>query len=297
MSNHHHYTTVAAALRYLRAHHLGQPSLGEVAAAVHLSKYHFQRVFREWAGLTPKQFLAYLTLNHAKRGLLRGRTTLDAAYAAGLSGTGRLHDLFVRMEACTPGEFARRGAELTLYYGRVSTPFGPGWVAETDRGISRFVFADWPTGADAGAELGKEFPAARLVAHRGPYGDQLADYFTHWKTPTEPLPLDLRGTPFRVSIWRALLEIPASDFKSYGDLAKRVGNPRASQAVGSAVGANPVAYLIPCHRVIRETGELGGYRWGLERKQAMHAFEGARFAEAASAELLAGAGPLFSDDH
>ena len=289
MNSHHHYNTVAAALRYLRQHYHRQPSLEEVAAAVHLSKYHFQRVFREWAGITPKQFLAFVTLNHAKRGLLRGRSALATAYENGLSGTGRLHDLFVRLEACTPGEFAQRGTNLVLHYGQVSTPFGPGWVAETDRGISRFVFADWATGAVAGAKLGNEFPEARLVPELGPYGRQLADYFKQWELPTEPLPLDLRGTPFQVSIWRALLEIPATHFHSYGDLAKKIGKPRASQAVGSAVGANPIAYLIPCHRVIRETGELGGYRWGLVRKLAMHAVEAGRFGA-----VEVSAGPLFS---
>ncbi len=268
------YPTIARAIRYLRDHQSGQPDLAAVAAHVHLSKFHFQRLFTAWAGVSPKAYLQHLTLERAKEALRAGRSTLAAAYASGLSGNSPLHAHFVKVEGCTPGEFRQRGAGLNLQHATISTPFGDAMVAETDRGICSLSFLT--EGADPLAVLRTAFPEARLSAQFGPHSARVVAYFQDWKTPTIPIGLDLRGTPFQLQVWRALLAIPGGEAVAYGDLAAAIGKPAASRAVGTAVGKNPIAYLIPCHRVLRGDGQPGGYRWDPERKAVINGWEAAR---------------------
>jgi AraC family transcriptional regulator of adaptative response/methylated-DNA-[protein]-cysteine methyltransferase len=270
------YERIAQAIRYIARHYRRQPDLDEVAEQVHLSKFHFQRLFQQWAGVSPKQFLQMTTVEHAKRLLDEGRSTLDAAYEVGLSGNGRLHELFVKIEACTPGEFKQRGKELEIAYDVIETPFGAALVAETALGVCSLSFAG--AAEDPLAALRALLPEARLVRRLGPHGRRVLDYFSTWEPPGERIVLDLRGTPFQLSVWRALLRIPPAQYQSYGSVARMIGRPAAARAVGTAIGHNPVAYLIPCHRVILESGESGQYRWGRERKIAIQGFEQARFA-------------------
>lgn len=273
MQNKIDYQRIATAIRFLRDHAREQPSLEEVAAQVHLSKFHFQRLFQEWAGVTPKQFLRYLTLEYAKETLAAGNSTHSTAYASGLSGNSRLHDLFVDLQGCTPGEWKQRGVGLVINYATVPTPFGPAIAAETSRGLCRLSFQD---GADGDIEfLREEFPRAKLLQGAGAEIQRLQQFFAQQQTP-EKIKLDLRGTPFQLSVWRALLMIPSAQLQSYGQVAASIGKPAAFRAVGTAIGKNPIAFLIPCHRVLRENGQLGGYRWGAERKLAINGYEAAR---------------------
>jgi AraC family transcriptional regulator of adaptative response/methylated-DNA-[protein]-cysteine methyltransferase len=272
------YERIARAIGYLRRHTMEQPDLAAAARHVNLSEHHFQRLFTRWAGVSPKRFTQYLTLEHAKSRLAGAGGVLDLAGAVGLSGPGRLHDLFVTLEAMSPGEYRAGGAGLAIRYGVHPSPFGPALVAVTprgicglhfvgeDRGAARRLRADWP-----GAEL-REDPAGTA-----PLADAI---FRPLASNAErPLALVVRGSNFQIKVWRALLELPAGSLASYGRIAARVDAPGAARAVGSAIGANPIAWLIPCHRVIRETGMLGGYRWGIDRKAAMLGWEAARFAE------------------
>lgn len=272
----HDYRRIEAAITYIAAHYRRAPSLDEVAAAAHLSPFHFQRLFTRWAGVSPKRFARYLSLEHA-RALLRhdGASCLDAAHEAGLSGPGRLHDMFVRIEAMTPGEYGRGGAGMAISHGFAESLFGEVLVAATPRGICHIAFAD-----DRGAALDRlrlAFPAAEFSpAGAGPQAKAVqAALHMDWSSPTE-IRLHLRATPFQIKVWEALLRIPAGRLASYGDVAAAVGAPKASRAVGTAIGANPVAWLIPCHRVIRQSGAVGGYRWGAPRKQAIIGWESAR---------------------
>ncbi len=273
MQNEIDYQRIATAIRFLRDHAREQPSLEDVAAQVHLSKFHFQRLFQEWAGVTPKQFLRYLTLEYAKETLAAGNSTHSTAYASGLSGNSRLHDLFVDLQGCTPGEWKQRGLGLDIHYLRIPTPFGPAIAAETKRGLCRLSFQDQAD--DEPAFLREEFPQANLLQSEGPEIRRLKQFFAQQR-PAEKIRLDLKGTPFQLSVWRALLMIPAGQLQSYGQVAASIGKPAAVRAVGTAIGKNPIACLIPCHRVLRENGQLGGYRWGTERKLAMNGFEAAR---------------------
>ena len=268
------YQTIARALTYLRDHQTEQPDLATVAAHVHLSKYHFQRLFTEWAGVSPKTYLQYLTTERAKAALRAGRSTLAAAYESGLSGNSRLHDHFVKVLATAPGEFGRRSAGAELVYAAFPTPFGRALAVETALGIAQLAFVDDP--AAAVAALRTQFPAARLVVGDGPHIQQVRQFLQERIKPATPIGLDLRGTPFQLQVWQALLRIPDRQAVSYGDLAATIGKPTASRAVGTAVGSNPIAYLIPCHRVIRGDGTSGGYRWGAERKVVINAWEAVR---------------------
>ncbi len=274
MSTDHNYQRIAAAIRYVETRAKAQPSLEEIAAHVHLSKFHFHRLFQEWAGVSPKQFLQYLTLEYAKERLRAGHATLSTAHAAGLSGNGRLHDLFVNLQGCTPGAWKERGRGLKVQYAVLHSPFGPALAAETAHGLCRLSFLE--PGEQPFTLLSNEYPNARLEAGEGPCIDAIATYFATWEIPDRPIPLDLRGTPFQLSVWRALLAIPAAGFRSYGQIAAAVDKPAAVRAVGTAIGKNPIAYLIPCHRVLRESGQMGGYRWGTGRKLAINGFEAAR---------------------
>ena len=264
------YARVERAIRFLNEHRLRQPGLDEIAAHVHLSPFHFERLFQRWAGTSPKRFLQCLTKEHAKALLRESRSVLDAAYEAGLSGPGRLHDLFVTCEAVTPGQFKQRGAGLTIRYGFHPTPYGECLVALTERGICALHFPGDGTHAKAVRELQADWSAARLVEDERATGEVCARLFGAGRTAkNKPFPLHLRGTNFQLQVWQALLKIPPGALVSYGDLAASIGSPKASRAVGSAVGANPIAYLIPCHRVIQSLGAFGHYSGGPLRKQAM----------------------------
>jgi len=268
------YDRVARAIRFLNDRRQDRPGLDEVAAAVGLSPFHFQRLFRRWAGISPKRFLQVLTSEHAKS-LLRGSAgVLDASLETGLSGPGRLHDMFVTLDAVTPGDYKSRGAGLAIEYGEAPTPFGAAFLAMTRHGVCGMEFVDEAGGAGAAeGRLAASWPGARLERSRTAARDAAARIFDRGRG-RGPLPLFVRGTNFQVQVWRALINVPPGRAVAYGDLARAVGKPDAARAVGAAVGANPTAYLIPCHRVIRATGALGGYRWGPTRKQAILAWEG-----------------------
>jgi AraC family transcriptional regulator of adaptative response/methylated-DNA-[protein]-cysteine methyltransferase len=269
------YERIANAIRFLDAERDKQPDLASVAAAVGLGPSHFHRMFVSWVGATPKDFLQCLTLSHAKELLKRGESVLDASLDAGLSGPGRLHDLCVTLEAATPGEIKSRGAGLIISAGVADTPFGNCLLAETQRGICHLSFFDEAQLDTAISELRAEWPAARLEWDETS-ARSLANRI--FRDPPKPAAwkLHVRGTPFQLRVWRALLEIPSGSLASYGKIASMTGHPNASRATGTAVGRNTISYLIPCHRVIRETGICGNYRWGAIRKRAILAWESAR---------------------
>lgn len=265
------YEVVAQAIRYLRAQAPQQPALAEVAQAVHLSEYHLQRVFAQWAGISPKRFLQYLTKEYARGALREAQDVLSVAQASGLSGASRLHDLMVSCEAMTPGEIKSGGAGVTLGWGQGDTPFGAALAGWTPRGLCYLAFLDGDA-AMRERELRTAWPAARLERD-----DAEAQRLMDQVFPGTPQPgrlhLLLRGTNFQLKVWEALLRLPPGRRASYTQLAALAGAPKAQRAVGSALAANAIAYLIPCHRVIRESGDCGQYRWGSERKAAMLAWE------------------------
>jgi len=260
------YQRIAQAIAYIEAHAEHQPTLEEIAASVGLSEYHFQRLFSRWAGISPKRFLQFLTKENAKR-LLPDQSVLDTAYTAGLSSPGRLHDLFVQAEAVTPGEYKSKGAGLGIAYGFHPTPYGECLLAVTSRGICFLAFVDDGDRDAALAGLRHDWEQAALTPDPARTELYIAQIFS--PAPRPPLALHLRGTNFQMKVWEALLRIPPGRATSYQDLAVRIGQAGAARAVGSAVAHNPVAYLIPCHRVLRKTGEFGGYRYTPERKKAM----------------------------
>lgn len=305
------YARVAQAIAYLRDHLIAQPTLDDLAAHLGLSPFHVQRLFTRWAGVSPKRFVQALTVAQARPMLAQGQPVLDVAHSLGLSSGSRLHDHFVRIEAMTPGEYQRGGAGLALGHGVADTPFGPALLAWTPRGLCHLGFIDQAAGdapgaADAADAIGAAVPADTLRA-RWPRAmlTQDADGARTWARaifPVQPEPdeagahpeahamarapsplppspalrLHLQGTPFQLQVWQALLRIAPGALGSYGQLAEQIGRPSASRAVGQAVGANPVGYLIPCHRVIQQSGAIGGYRWGPERKRIMLAREAAQ---------------------
>lgn len=272
---HTNYRRIERAIDYLVRHFREQPSLDEVAATVHLSPYHFQRLFTQWAGVSPKKFIQYLSVQHAKS-LLRQRhsTLLEASHQTGLSGTGRLHDLFVRIEGMTPGEFKSGGERLAINYSFAESPFGEVVVASTPKGVCHLSFREREQ--DELESLQRQFPSAsfRQMTDRHQQ-DALFIFQDDWRQ-LDRIRLHLAGTPFQLKVWESLLRVPGGQLASYGDIAGEMGAPGASRAVGRAIGANPVAFLIPCHRVIQSSGKLGGYRWGPTRKSAMIAWESAR---------------------
>lgn len=267
------YATVAQAIRFLRSHAREQPGLAELAVALGVSEFHLQRLFSDWAGISPKRFLQFLSKEEARRRLRASASVLEASLDAGLSGPGRLHDLMVSCEAVTPGEYAAGGAGLEIRYGVATTPFGEAFVASTPRGICRLEFIDPGQGsAHALESLQAEWPHATLLCAQDAAKATLGAAFQGDPQKT-PLRLLLRGTNFQIQVWQALLRIPPGALASYGQIARAIGKPQAARAVGSAIGANPIACLIPCHRVIRESGDFSSYRWGIERKQALIACE------------------------
>ncbi|WP_269532270.1 methylated-DNA--[protein]-cysteine S-methyltransferase [Chitinimonas sp. BJYL2] len=268
------YDTVARALVWLREHALDQPSLTELSAELGLSEFHLQRVFAEWAGVSPKRFLQHLSRERARAALRAGEDVLGAAMDAGLSGPGRLHDLMVSCEAATPGEIRNGGAGMVIRWGIVATPLGQALLADSARGLVKLAFIGTQA-ESAVAELQHDWPRAELV-HAPEAAQSIATrLFTRYRQP-EPVHLFVKGTQFQLKVWEALLRVPEGRLTSYGELAGQMGAHGAARAVGSAVGANPIALLIPCHRVIRSDGALGGYRWGEVRKQAILGLELAR---------------------
>jgi AraC family transcriptional regulator of adaptative response/methylated-DNA-[protein]-cysteine methyltransferase len=265
------YEVVAQAIRYLRAQALQQPTLAELAQAVHLSEFHLQRVFAQWAGISPKRFLQYLTKEYARQALREAQDVLSVAYDSGLSGGSRLHDLMVSCEAMTPGEIRRGGAGVTVGWGQADTPFGAALVGWTPRGLCYLAFLD-DDAAGRQQELQAAWPAATLARDDGAAQRLLAQVFPATPQPGR-LHLLLRGTNFQLKVWEALLRLPPGRRVSYTQLAAMAGVPKAQRAVGSALAANQIGWLIPCHRVIRESGDSGHYRWGGERKAAMLAWE------------------------
>ena len=266
------YRTVEQALRYLETYAQRQPDLKEVAAAVGLSEFHFQRLFTRWAGISPKRFLQFITKEHAKELLDGASNLLDTSVQVGLSSLGRLHDLFVTTEAVTPGEYKNRGAGLTIRYGLHPTPFGQCLIGLTERGICHLGFVQKTEGA-AVDELVSNWQQAELVEDSQATAPLVEPIFDLGRRVGRPLHLYLRGTNFQLKVWEALLLVQAGAVTTYSQIAGWIGEPRASRAVGSAVGANPLPVLIPCHRVICALGEFGNYRYGPERKLALLGWE------------------------
>jgi len=264
---------VTQAIGFLETHGRRQPDLAEVAANVGLSGPHFQRLFKRWAGVSPKRFLQFLTAEHARRLLQDSHSVLDAAYEAGLSGPGRLHDLSVNVHALTPGELKRHGEGVTVRYGFQSSPFGECLLATTERGICGLSFVGDAGRAEALAALRARWQQADFVPCDADTRRLARQVFAAEGTAA---PLDVRGTNFQLRVWEALLRVPEGALVTYVGLAAAVGAPRAARAVGSAVARNPIAWLIPCHRVIRATGAFGDYRWGAARKKAIVGWEAAR---------------------
>ncbi|MFB2713484.1 bifunctional transcriptional activator/DNA repair enzyme AdaA [Aeromonas veronii] len=271
------YARIADAIRFIASQVERQPTLDEIAAHVHLSPFHFQRLFSRWAGVTPKRYLQVLTLERAKALLQESRPLLEVADTLGLSSGSRLYDHFVQLEAVTPGEYKQRGAGLVIDHGVHDTPFGQAFVALTQRGVCNFSFLDGQTPETPLAALAHSWPEARLQEAPSRTQGVINAMFDGSKAPDRPISLHVSGTNFQISVWRALLQIPPAKVVSYAQVASAIGNPKAARAVGLAVGANPVALMIPCHRVIQQNGKLGGYHWGETRKQAIHAWEAARY--------------------
>ena len=269
------YNLMAAALRYIEERRDEQPSLDEVAAAIGLSPAHFQRVFSQWVGVSPKRYLQYLTLDHAKRLLDDRFTVLDATYASGLSAPSRLHDLFLRWEAMTPGEYARKGKDLRIDWDWFDSPFGEALAMGTDRGLCGLAFAAEQGRDRTLADMRGRWPAAVYRQSRERIAPWVEAAFSRGSKDAE-VRLHMIGAPFQIKVWEALLSVPSGHVTTYSEIAKRIGNVKAVRAVGTAVGRNPISWLIPCHRALRRDGELGGYHWGLPLKRAMLAYESAR---------------------
>ena len=268
------YERVANVIRFLDRHHTDQPDLNALANAVELSPFHFHRLFSTWAGVTPKDFLQCLTLEHVKQLLRDDYNVFDTAIHAGLSGPGRLHDLCVTLEAASPGEMKTGGADIQVDFGFAETPFGEALIGETKRGVCHLTFVDGEGRTAARERLASEWPNAKLNRDDARAAELSVTIFTsQTSTSQRPLRTFVRGTPFQIRVWRALLRIPSGSLTTYGRLAEAIGQSKAARAVGSAVGANPISFIIPCHRVIRETGALGNYGGGRVRKQVMVGWE------------------------
>ena len=271
------YDRIAEAISFIANRVNSQPTLQEIARHIHLSPFHFQRLFSRWAGVTPKRFLQVLTLERAKQLLSEAKPLLEVSDSLGLSSGSRLYDHFVHLEAVTPGEYKKGGAGLSIEYGVHDTPFGKAFIAITPRGICSFAFLDRMKTDGHLIGLHKKWPHAMvhencrrtLAFIRAMFGKEIK--LDH------PVSLHVSGTNFQVSVWKALLQIPPAKVMSYSQVATAIGHPNSARAVGLAVGANPVALLIPCHRVIQQSSKLGGYHWGETRKQAIHVWESARY--------------------
>ncbi|MDB5241351.1 MAG: 6-O-methylguanine methyltransferase [Spirosoma sp.] len=281
----HPFRQIAQSIDHLTIHFRDQPSLAEVAAQVNLSEFHFQRLFTEWAGVSPKKFSQYLTLEYAKQQLRTGAPLAEVAHTSGLSGTGRLHDLFVTIEGVTPGQFKQAGTGLTLSYGIFNSPFGPYLLGAIRCKIALLHFLNEDDQPDS--LLADTWPGITLQEEPGRVkhlADQVFPLMGSMRA--KPIPLFMRGSAFQLKVWEALLKIPEGRLVSYDQIAHAIGQPTASRAVGTAIGSNPIGYLIPCHRVIKKTGLFGGYRWGSARKQAMLGWEAARVRESGMNDVI-----------
>ncbi|WP_074408111.1 MULTISPECIES: bifunctional helix-turn-helix domain-containing protein/methylated-DNA--[protein]-cysteine S-methyltransferase [Aquimarina] len=272
--NQFHYNRIAEAITYIKQNFKDQPNLDEIAEKVHISPFHFQRLFTDWVGVSPKKFLQYTSLEYAKNILKDQQTTLfDAAYETGLSGTGRLHDLFIKIEGMTPGEYKNGGQNLDINYSYAESPFGKMLVASTSKGICHMTFAD---DDNAFRTLQQRFPKAKFTQIVDRSQQNALFIFTKDWRKLSQIKLHLKGTDFQLKVWETLLKIPKGGLTTYGTIANHIHKPKASRAVGTAIGSNPVAFLIPCHRVIQSTGDLGQYHWGSTRKTAIIGWEAAK---------------------
>lgn len=272
MQTAHNYNRIANAIQFILDNFKEQPTLEEIASHVHMSPFHFQKLFTEWAGVSPKKFLQYITLNHAKSILRKSGNTLDdTAFEAGLSGSSRLHDLFVNIERMTPGEYKNGGESLHINFSFTETMFGKLLIASTPKGICYSAFVEEEE--DAMNEFKSQFPRAQMQYKLDDFQKQVIDYFKLNLSFKKKIQLHLKGTDFQIKVWETLLKVPPGNLMSYGQLATSINKPSASRAVGTAVGDNPIAYLIPCHRVIQSSGLFGQYHWGADRKTAMIGWE------------------------
>jgi AraC family transcriptional regulator of adaptative response/methylated-DNA-[protein]-cysteine methyltransferase len=274
-NNAYHYNVMRRAITLIDAAE-DNLSLEDMAAQMGMSAAHFQRVFSRWAGVSPKRYQQYLTLGHAKRLLHSQFSTVDTAHASGLSGSGRLHDLFLRWEAMSPGEYAKHGAGLVINWGWFDTPFGRAVAMGTDRGICGLGFAAEIGENAAFDDLCQRWPDAEFVQAPEKLESWVRTAFGKAGRGADKAPLLLMGAPFQIKVWEALLTVPSGQVTSYSEIAQILGNPKAVRAVGTAVGRNPVSWLIPCHRALRKSGAMGGYHWGLPMKRAMLAYEAAK---------------------
>jgi AraC family transcriptional regulator of adaptative response/methylated-DNA-[protein]-cysteine methyltransferase len=271
------YELVEKAIQFIDRNFREQPELEDIADQVHVSKYHFQRIFTRWAGISPKKFLQYITIARAKELLGQSKSVLDVTYDVGLSSPSRLYDLFVNFEALTPGEYKLKGRNLSLHYGYHLSPFGECLLGSTNRGICWLSFIQEEGRESALTEMKKFWKEATLVESNSDISPIVENIFNPFReTRQDPMRLLLKGTNFQIKVWEALLKIPFGFVVSYSDIAKKLGMPTASRAVGNAVGRNPVSFIIPCHRVIRDTGVINFYRWGSTRKRLMLGWEAAK---------------------
>lgn len=269
------YNRIAEAIAYIKDNFKQQPRLEDVAEQVHLSPFHFQRLFNEWAGTTPKKFLQYISIEHAKKVLADQQSTVfDTAFDTGLSGTSRLHDLFINIEGMTPAEYKNGGKNLSINYSFAESPFGNLIVASTPKGVCHMAFADEEE--NALTHLQRKFPNAVFQRKLDLLQQNALFIFQHDWGKLSEIKLHLKGTDFQLKVWETLLKIPMGQLSTYGKIAEKIGNRNASRAVGTAIGNNPIAFLIPCHRVIQSTGDFGGYMWGTTRKTAIIGWEGVK---------------------
>ncbi len=266
------FSRIAEAIHFIKNNFTAQPSLEEIAKHVHVSPAHFQKMFVQWAGVSPKKFLQYISINYAKSKLRNDQATLfDAAVETGLSGTGRLHDLFIKIEGMTPGEYKNGGENLIIKYNYVNSVFGKLIIATTEIGICHIAFYEEE---DAAFNfLLKTFPNAKFLQEINPSNPDILKILTNEYSPAGKIKLHLKGTSFQLKVWESLLTIPFGELSTYGEISKKIKSPKAARAVGSAIGKNPVAFLIPCHRVIQSTGLFGGYMWGEKRKSVIIGWE------------------------
>ena len=268
------YNRIAEAIEYIKANFKEQPNLDEVAEKVHLSPFHFQRLFSEWAGTSPKKFLQYTSLEHAKKLLKENHATIsETAYETGLSGTSRLHDLFVSIEGMTPAEYKNGGKNLFINFSFAESPFGNIIVASTEKGVCFMAFAE--NEENGFEDLKNKFPNAAFSRKLDWIQQNALFIFQNDWSKLSEIKLHLKGTDFQLKVWETLLKIPMGQLSTYGSIAYQIEKPNASRAVGTAIGSNPVAFLIPCHRVIQSSGIFGGYMWGNTRKTAIIGWEGA----------------------
>lgn len=274
-NNHLNFQRISKAIDFIQKNKNNQPSLDEIAKHVQLSPFHFQRLFKDWAGITPKQFLQYLSIQHAKEILSnKGVNVADTTYKTGLSSTSRLHDLFVKIEGMTPGEYKNQGENLTIKYSSQTGKFGPYLIASTKKGICYLGFNN--KRSNSLEDLKARFPKSTYINETDLNQKQVITLFNNPNGSLEEIKLHIKGTDFQIKVWEALLKIPFGALESYGEIAKSIDKEKASRAVGSAIGKNPIAFLIPCHRVIQKSGGIGGYMWGSNTKSSIIVYEAAK---------------------